>query len=129
MIIILMGVSGCGKTTIGKQLALEQGLPFFDADNFHPKANIEKMKNNLAFNDSGRLPWLNALAEKIYEWENNEGAVLACSALKESYRSILTSKQSNILWVFLTGTFDLIIDRLKKGKQSLHEKRSFTISI
>lgn len=124
-----MGVSGCGKTTIGKQLALEQGLPFFDADNFHPKANIEKMKNNLALNDSDRLPWLNTLAEKIYEWENNEGAVLACSALKESYRAILTSKQSNILWVFLTGTFDLIIDRLKKGKQSLHEKRSFTISI
>jgi len=58
MIIILMGVSGCGKTTIGKQLALEEGLPFFDADDFHPKANIEKMKNNVALSDSDRLPWL-----------------------------------------------------------------------
>ena len=109
-----MGVSGCGKTTIGKQLALEQGLPFFDADDFHPKANIEKMKNNLTLSDSDRLPWLNTLAEKIYEWERNEGAVLACSALKESYRTILASKQSNILWVYLSGTFELISARLKK---------------
>ncbi len=114
MIIILMGVSGCGKTTIGRQLALEQGLPFFDADDFHPKANIKKMKNNLALSDSDRLPWLNTLAEKIFEWENNEGAVLACSALKESYRTILASRHSNILWVFLSGTFEVISERLRK---------------
>jgi len=124
-----MGVSGCGKTTIGEQLALEQGLPFFDADDFHPKANIEKMKNNLALSDSDRWPWLHMLAEKIVEWERNEGAVLACSALKESYRAILASKQSNILWVFLSGTFELISARLQNKKQSLHEKYSFTISI
>jgi len=109
-----MGVSGCGKTTIGEQLALEQGLPFFDADDFHPKANIEKMNNNVALSDADRLPWIHTLAEKTYEWETKEGAVLACSALKESYRAILASKQSNILWVYLSGTFELISARLKK---------------
>ena len=109
-----MGVSGCGKTTIGKQLALEEGLPFFDADDFHPKANIEKMKNNVALSDSDRLPWLYTLADKIYEWEHDAGAVLACSALKESYRTILVSKHSNIFWVFLSGTFEVISERLKK---------------
>ncbi len=111
-----MGVSGCGKTTIGKQLALELGLPFFDADDFHPKVNIEKMKNNVPLNDSDRLPWLNILVEKMIHWDKMGGAILACSALKESYRTILSSTQTSISWVFLSGTFELISNRLKARK-------------
>jgi carbohydrate kinase (thermoresistant glucokinase family) len=112
MIIILMGVSGSGKTTIGKQLALEKGMPFFDADDFHSKENIEKMKNNIPLTDEDRFPWLQLLAEKIKVWEQSGGAILACSALKESYRNILSHK-SNVLWIFLSGSFELISNRLE----------------
>jgi carbohydrate kinase (thermoresistant glucokinase family) len=113
MIIILMGVSGCGKTTIGKQLSAKIGVPFFDADDFHPKANIDKMKINLALDDADRMPWLMLLSEKIKEWNDAEGAILACSALKESYRIILASKVKDIFWVFLKGNYDLMSARLE----------------
>ncbi|MDU8887063.1 gluconokinase [Yeosuana sp. MJ-SS3] len=112
--IIIMGVSGCGKTTIGKLLSKETQLPFFDADDFHPEENIKKMKTNESLTDEDRLPWLNNLASKIEEWENNGGAILACSALKESYRKLLSSKTENIFWVFLDGSFDLIKSRLEQ---------------
>jgi len=111
--IILMGVSGCGKTTIGEQLSVETGLPFYDADDFHPDENIVKMNNNIALDDTDRLPWLNTLAINIKVWENRGGAILACSALKESYRTILESNTKNILWVYLSGSFDLIKNRLE----------------
>jgi len=114
MIIILMGVSGCGKTTIGKHLSTKIGIPFFDADDFHPKANIDKMKNNISLDDLDRMPWLELLAAKIKEWEDAGGAILACSALKESYRKILASKVKEIFWVVLTGNYELMNARLEK---------------
>lgn len=109
-----MGVSGCGKTTVGKQLSLKIGLPFFDADDFHPKSNIEKMKNNIPLNDEDRLPWLELLSEKIKDWESSGGGILACSALKETYRKVLSSNTNNIYWVYLYGSIELINDRMRK---------------
>ena len=108
-----MGVSGCGKTTIGKLLADNLKIPYFDADDFHPKENIEKMKNGIPLTDEDRFPWLQNLANQIEIWENAGGAVLSCSALKEDYRQILKSKVHNVQWVYLSGTYDLIAKRMK----------------
>ncbi len=110
-----MGVSGCGKTTVGQKLAAQLGLPFQDADNFHPKANIEKMKAGISLTDEDRLPWLNDLAANIRKWEQTGGAVLACSALKESYRKILQCVPQ-ITWIFLDGSRDIILKRLQNRK-------------
>jgi 6-phosphogluconate dehydrogenase len=114
MIIILTGVSGCGKTTIGKLLATKLNAPFYDADDFHPDINIQKMSNNEALSDEDRLPWLTLLAENIKFWNSQGNAILACSALKESYRKILMPIGINIKWVFLKGEFDLINQRLNQ---------------
>ncbi len=114
MIIILLGVSGCGKTTIGKQLSQKMEIPFFDGDDFHPKANINKMTKGLSLNDNDRSPWLLTLANKIEKWAGDKGAILACSALKETYRTLLSSKFSDVIWVHLSGSPDLIRDRIEK---------------
>ncbi|WP_299888747.1 gluconokinase [uncultured Lacinutrix sp.] len=114
MIIIVMGVSGCGKTTIGMQLALELGFDYYDADDFHPQSNIDKMQRGKALNDVDRKPWLTSLSQKLSSWEDDNGVVLACSALKESYRRILASNVSNIHWVYLQGAFNTIESRIKK---------------
>ena len=82
-----MGVSGCGKTTVGKGLAEKLNLPFYDADAFHSAANIEKMAHGTPLTDDDRHDWLATLATKLNEWEKAGGAVLACSALKEKYRT------------------------------------------
>jgi carbohydrate kinase (thermoresistant glucokinase family) len=113
---IIMGVSGCGKTTIGKQLAAKLKLPFYDADDFHPKANVAKMKNNISLNDDDRKPWLETLAIEIEKWSKNSGAVLACSALKEMYRNILSSHSKNVDWIFLSGSFETILERIQQRK-------------
>lgn len=112
--IIVMGVSGCGKTTVGKLVSQKTNLPFFDADSFHSKANVEKMKNNIPLNDMDRKPWLESLSNKIEKWESDGGAILACSALKEEYRNFLSTKVKNINWVFLYGSFDVINARLEQ---------------
>jgi carbohydrate kinase (thermoresistant glucokinase family) len=78
--IVIMGVSGSGKTTIGLQLSDALGIPFFDADDFHSEENVTKMKQNIALNDTDRKPWLESLAVRISEWDSKNGAILACSA-------------------------------------------------
>lgn len=113
--IVIMGVSGCGKTTIGEQLAKALNLPFYDADDFHPSSNIDKMKHNIALTDADREPWLQTLADHMSNWDDQGGAVLSCSALKDSYRTLLASK-SSVTWVYLKGSFDLILSRLKNRK-------------
>ncbi|MFC4721156.1 gluconokinase [Geojedonia litorea] len=112
--IIVMGVSGCGKTTIGEQLAKALNLPFYDADDFHPQANIDKMKQNIALTDVDRHPWLLTLANHIADWDTRGGAVLSCSALKESYRTVLASTSKSVTWVYLKGSFELIKSRIEE---------------
>ncbi len=114
MVIVVMGVSGCGKTTISKRLSEYFQLPYYDADDFHPKSNIEKMTNKLALNDADRWPWLQILSENISLWAAKGGAVLACSALKESYRKLLSSEYTTIVWVHLSGSKSLIKKRIEK---------------
>jgi carbohydrate kinase (thermoresistant glucokinase family) len=115
MVLVLMGVSGCGKTTVGRMLAKRLGLAFYDGDDYHSPQNILKMKNGMPLDDRDRLPWLTDLAEHILKWNRGDGAVLACSALKEQYRRILSCDgQENVVFVHLEGDRHMIRSRMKK---------------
>ena len=116
MVIVVMGICSCGKTLIGQMLAEKLGLDFYDADDFHPKSSIEKMKSQIPLDDKDRLPWLEAMAEQMPRWEQKGGAVLACSALKESYRDVLR-ESGDVKFVFLKGTKDIILQRMKDRKE------------
>lgn len=113
MIIILMGVAGSGKTTIGTRLAEMLGWSFFDADEFHSMSNIDKMRQGTPLTDEDRQPWLAALRQRIVEWlEEDLEVVLACSALKASYRDQLLVDPSRVRLVYLKGSFALIQKRM-----------------
>lgn len=112
MIVILMGVTGSGKTTVGKLLADELGWEFYDADDFHPPGNIEKMKRGIPLDDADRKPWLETLNDLIRNrLEQGENGVLACSALKASYRDYLLIDEK-VRLVYLMGDHELIKGRL-----------------
>lgn len=112
MIVILMGVTGSGKTTVGKLLADELGWEFYDADDFHPPGNIEKMKRGIPLDDADRKPWLETLNDLIRNrLEQGENGVLACSALKASYRDYLLIDEK-VRLVYLKGDHELIRERL-----------------
>jgi gluconokinase len=114
MIILLMGVSGSGKTTIGQLLADTLHWEFSDADTFHSLENIEKMRRGIPLTDADRTPWLQDLQTAIKEWlQDDRNVVLACSALKASYREFLVVN-SSIKLIYLNGTFELIQQRLQK---------------
>ena len=109
-----MGVSGCGKSSVGNALAKTINLPFFDADDYHPEANILKMKQGIPLKDEDRYPWLKILNELIKSREN-EGLVLACSALKDKYRRLLENHLSKkVHWIFLSGSKALILERINQ---------------
>ena len=108
-----MGVSGSGKTTIGKLLSQKTGIPFFDGDDFHSAANKEKMKAGNPLTDADRLGWLQVLNRQAKEESVKGGAIIACSALKEKYRKLLSENLENPAWVFLNGSFELISLRMK----------------
>lgn len=112
---VVMGVSGCGKTTLGKALAADRGIPFFDGDDYHPAANIEKMSAGIALDDEDRKGWLEQLNE-LLQAHRRTGAIVACSALKQSYRKILSKDLDQIIWVYLEGSYEAILNRLKKRK-------------
>ncbi|MEX2456878.1 MAG: gluconokinase [Balneolaceae bacterium] len=113
--IILMGVSGCGKTSIGKLLAEKLNVPFYDGDDFHPEVNVEKMRSGKPLNDQDRHPWLETLADQIEKMNQKKGGVLACSALKQSYRETLKKvANSPVIFVYLKGDRELIADRLSE---------------
>lgn len=112
MIVILMGVSGSGKTTVGRLLSEELGWKFYEADDYHSRANVEKMRNGIPLDDADRRPWLETLRDLILNClERNENAVLACSALKESYREFLLIDERVIL-IYLKGDYEIIQKRL-----------------
>ncbi len=125
-VVIVMGVSGCGKTTIGKKLSKKLELPFYDADDFHPKSNFDKMKKGIPLNNEDRFPWLNIIADSIKKWQDDEGAIVACSALKESYREILSSKNKDIVWIYLDGSQSLIQDRMERRQNHFMKAEMLT---
>ena len=117
MIIIIFGVSGSGKTTVGKLLAQELGWRFLEADDFHPAANIQKMRSGRPLTDEDRRPWLDCLRKQIEQLLSaGENAVIACSALKRAYRDRLRVGDE-IRFVFLCGDYALI----EKQLRSRHE--------
>lgn len=116
MIVLLMGVSGSGKTTIGRLLAERLGVPFYDADGFHPPANVAKMSNGQPLTDADREPWLDAIATAIREHRDEDrSAVFSCSALKQSYRDRL-AKAGPFQLVHLQGDRALLEARLADRK-------------
>lgn len=123
MIAIVMGVSGSGKTSIGQLLAKELNWDFSDADSFHSKANIEKMSQGIPLDDADRLPWLQAMQTAIDCWlQEQKNVVLACSALKASYRQILVRDPKRMQVVYLKGSFELFAERLEKRQQHYMKK-------
>ncbi|MGJ8694328.1 MAG: gluconokinase [Thalassotalea sp.] len=114
MIYIVMGVSGCGKSTVGSLLAERLSLPFYDADDYHPPKNIEKMSKGTPLTDDDRKPWLTLLADHIIQWQADGGAVLACSALKQIYRDLLSSTTEGVVqFVYLKGDQATLASRLR----------------
>jgi 6-phosphogluconate dehydrogenase len=110
-----MGVSGCGKSTIGQLLSKEMNISFFDGDDFHPESNILKMSKGQALNDNDRLSWLQTLNKLAIGQSKNNSCVIVCSALKKSYRDILNNGiENHTKWVFLQGSFEQISDRINK---------------
>lgn len=115
MIYIVMGVSGCGKSTIGSLLSERLSLPFYDADDFHFPASIAKMAQGNPLTDEDRKPWLTLLADNMVTWEADGGAVLACSALKQAYRDILSSTTEGLVqFIYLQGDQATLAERLQK---------------
>jgi gluconokinase len=116
MIIVIFGVSGAGKTTVGKMLAEQLGWRFLEADDFHPAANIEKMRNGHPLTDEDRWPWLDGLRKQIERpLSAGENAVLACSALKRAYRDRLRVSDE-IKFVFLRGDYALVEKQLRSRR-------------
>ena len=116
MVVIIWGVSGAGKTTIGELLAQELHWKFYDADDFHPQVNIDKMERGEPLTDEDRQPWLESLREAITRsLAANENAVLACSALKRKYRELLRVN-ADVKFVFLHGSRARIDDQLKQRR-------------
>jgi len=116
-VIVVMGVSGSGKTKIGKLLSEKLSRPFYDGDDFHPEGNIKKMSSGTPLNDEDRKEWLISL-NKLAVDHRDKGAIIACSALKKNYRSLLRAGMGNCMaFVYLNGSFELIKSRLEKRKE------------
>jgi gluconokinase len=117
MVIILMGVSGCGKTTIGIELSKTIGCSFWDGDDFHPEANIKKMSSGIPLTEADRTSWLHTLRRKVQRYlDDGENLVLACSALSRKSRNILRGNNEDVRFVYLRGSKELIRQRLKERR-------------
>ncbi|WP_425445705.1 gluconokinase [Vibrio albus] len=108
---VVMGVSGCGKSSIGAALSQKLNIPFFDGDDFHPAENVQKMQNGQPLTDADRQSWLETLNTLINE---NDALVIACSALKPEYRNLLRQGNPDIRFIYLKGDFDTIWSRHQK---------------
>jgi gluconokinase len=112
-IVVVMGVSGSGKTTVASLLAERLGCAFQDGDDLHPPANVEKMRSGMPLTDADRLPWLQAISRHIDGWrERGEAGVVTCSSLKRLYRDIVVGERRDVALVYLKGTQALIHGRL-----------------
>ena len=125
MVYVIFGVSSSGKTTIGKKISIKLGIPFYDADDFHSNTNIEKMSTGVPLDDHDRLDWLQKVLLKINESNKNNGAIFACSALKEKYREILSGSYKNeVEFIFLK------IDKSEATKRlKIRENHFFPIEL
>ena len=113
VVVVVMGVSGSGKTTVSALLAAALGCQFQEGDDLHPADNVERMKSGTPLTDADRLPWLHKIAEEIDGWRaRHESGVLTCSALKRSYRDIVIDGRSDVTLVYLRGSYDLIRRRM-----------------
>ncbi|MCH2206385.1 MAG: gluconokinase [Lentisphaerales bacterium] len=109
---VIMGVSGCGKSTVGKLLANSLNIPFYDGDDFHPDENIERMKSGRALDCMDhRIPWLVVLNKNITEWNQSGGAVLACSSLRRIHRNLLRER-NRVRFIYLHGEREVLLDRM-----------------
>lgn len=123
MVLIVIGPMGCGKTTIGRLLAEKLGWSFHDGDDFHPKANVEKMRAGIPLTDEDRKVWLENLHILIEGWiREGRNAVLACSALKQAYRHILGVEQDRVKTVYLKGSFELLRQRIEQRRHPYMNK-------
>ena len=113
-VVVLMGVTGAGKTTVGQQLAAALGWTFVEGDAFHPPANIAKMHRGEPLDDADRAPWLQAIRRRIDELvASAQSAVIACSALKRAYREVLARDRPEVTFVYLKASAALIAERLR----------------
>lgn len=110
--VVIMGVSSCGKSTVGELLAQRTGLPFRDGDDMHPAANIEKMASGQALDDDDRKPWLESIGRFLAEQES--GAIVGCSALKHSYRDIIRAAAPDTVFIHLHGSYELLKERMSR---------------
>ena len=117
MFYVIMGVSGTGKSTIGKLLSDRTGWSFYDADDFHPQINVDKMNRGIALSDRDRLPWLEELQKLISRHlASKRNGILACSALKAQYREVLRNQQDDVIFIYLRGDYDCIQNRIKQRR-------------
>ena len=117
MIIIVMGVAGAGKTTIGRELATRLGGEYLEGDAYHPSSNIEKMRRGIALSDRDRAAWLTNVSQEIAQRKKantSTPTVVSCSALKRRYRDQLRKADPDLLLVYLAGTHDLLMERLTR---------------
>ena len=110
MHIVVMGVSGCGKSTVGCQLAKRLGIEYKDGDELHPKENIDKMRSGTPLTDADREPWLGLVGQWLSE---RDDGLIACSALKRSYRDIIRKQAPNTFFVHLHGTYEVHLERVR----------------
>jgi carbohydrate kinase (thermoresistant glucokinase family) len=113
VVVVVMGVSGSGKTTVSALLSAALGCQFQEGDDLHPVENVEKMRGGTPLTDADRMPWLHKIAEEIDSWRaRGESGVLTCSALKRSYRDIIIGDRPDVTLVYLRGSYDLIRRRM-----------------
>ncbi|WP_227319489.1 gluconokinase [Acidisoma silvae] len=115
--LIFMGVSGSGKSTVAGDVARRAGLPMIEGDEMHPAGNIAKMSQGIPLTDADREPWLEAIAARIDVWRQaGQQGVITCSSLKRAYRDILRSGHTDVHFVYLKGSYELLLDRMQHRK-------------
>lgn len=114
---ILMGVSSTGKTSVGTAVAQKLGLKLIDGDDLHPRANIVKMASGTPLNDDDRRPWLERINDAAFSLEQkSEKGIIVCSALKKKYRDQIREGNADVKFLFLNGSFELVLERMKQRK-------------